>query len=256
MKKKKLLVISILSSLFLFSVLLVIKLSHKVVKSSSLALSFLKADTSSLKSNNGRVNFLLLGISGGDHQGNDLTDTMIFVSLDKKTADLALFSLPRDIWLGSLQAKINSAYHYGEEKEKGGGFKLAKQAVSELVGQPVHYSVLIDFDGFVKIIDLLEGIKIKVDRSFDDYQYPISGKENDDCQGDKEYKCRYEHLHFDAGLQLMDGQTALKFVRSRYAEGEEGTDFARSQRQKKAILALKDKLFSLKIMLNPKKLWT
>ena len=165
-----------------------------------------------------------------------------------------MLAIPRDIWLDSLQAKINTAYHYGEEKKPGGGFVLAKDAVYQVLNQPVHYAVLIDFAGFEKIIDLLGGIKIKVDRAFDDFKYPIAGKENDDCGGDKEYKCRYEHLHFDAGWQEMDGKTALKFVRSRNAEGEEGTDFSRSQRQKKVILAVKDKIFSAQVLLNPKKI--
>ncbi len=98
------------------------------------------------------------------------------------------------------------------------------------------------------------GVDVEVERSFDDFKYPIAGKENDLCNGDKEYKCRYEHLHFDAGLQTMDGETALKYARSRNAEGEEGTDFARSQRQQRLILAIKKKIFTPAIILNPKKL--
>lgn len=252
--------LSLLIVLILFIVLLyfslpfLIKIFNQTIKGPRLAFSLLTANTSSLDSHNNRTNLLILGISGGDHQGNDLTDTMIFVSIDKSSADTVMLSLPRDIWLDSLQAKINTAYHYGEEKRKGGGFVLAKDAVYEVLNQPIHYVLLIDFEGFVKIVDLLEGLEIKVDRSFDDYKYPIAGRENDDCDGDPEYKCRYEHIHFDAGLQHMDGKTALKFVRSRNAEGEEGTDFARSQRQQKVILALKNKVFSYRTLLNPKKI--
>lgn len=223
-------------------------------KGPKLAFSLMTADTSSLDSNNNRTNILLLGVSGGDHEGNDLTDTMIFISIDKNDADTVMLSLPRDVWLDSLQAKINTAYHYGEERKEGGGFVLVKDAVYEVVNQPVHYVVLMDFQGFVQLIDLLDGIEVKVDRSFDDYKYPIAGRENDECGGDLEYKCRYEHLHFDAGLQHMNGQSALKYVRSRNAEGEEGTDFARSQRQKQILLALKDRILSLDVMFNPKKI--
>lgn len=250
----------LLVGLSLFFVLLILflpffkKAVYQFVKGPKLTYSFLTANTSSLESDNNRTNLLILGASGGEHQGSDLTDTMIFVSIDKNTADTVMLSIPRDIWLESLQAKINTAYHYGEEKKPGGGFVLAKDAVLEIFNQPVHYAALIDFDGFVKIIDLLGGLDIKVDKSFDDYQYPIAGRENDDCDGDKDYKCRYQHLHFEAGLQYMDGETALKFIRSRNSEGEEGTDFARSLRQRKAILALKDKIFSYKTLLNPKKI--
>jgi anionic cell wall polymer biosynthesis LytR-Cps2A-Psr (LCP) family protein len=68
------------------------------------------------------------------------------------------------------------------------------------------------------------------------------------------FPCRYEHLHFDAGSQHMDGETALKYVRSRHAFGPEGSDFSRSQRQEKVINAFKDKVFSVGTFLNPLKL--
>ena len=207
-----------------------------------------------LKSTNGRVNFLLLGAGGLDHQGADLTDTIIFFSASLDGQDALMLSLPRDIWITSMRAKLNTAYHYGEEKQVGGGLILAKAAVNEILDQPIHYSFLVDFSGFVKAIDLLGGVEIDVERSFDDYKYPIPGKENDLCDGDPEYQCRYEHLHFEAGPQLMSGEKALKYVRSRYAEGEEGTDFARSERQQRLILALKDKLFSTETFLNPSKI--
>ncbi len=219
-----------------------------------MAYSLLTADTSSLESHNNRVNLLILGIGGEEHEGIDLTDTIIFTSIDKKTADTVMLSLPRDIWIDQAQAKINALYHYGEEKKEGGGFVLVKDAVLQTLNQPVHYAALVDFEGFVKLIDLLGGIEVKVDRAFDDYQYPIPGKENDECNGDPEYKCRYEHISFQAGLQPMDGQSALKFVRSRNAEGEEGTDFARSQRQQKIIKAIAQKIFSYQVLLNPNKL--
>ncbi len=224
------------------------------VNPTTLITSLINADISSLDSYQGRTNFLVLGGGGEGHEAGDLTDTMMFVSLDLKTSDVVLLSIPRDIWLDSLQAKVNSAYHYGEERGNGQGFKLARDSVEEIVGQPIHYSIFLDFEGFVKIVDLLGGVNVKVDRSFDDYKYPIPGKENDECDGDTEYKCRYEHIHFDAGWQEMDGKVALKFIRSRNAEGEEGTDFARSQRQQKIILAIKDKLFSLKTFLNSQKI--
>jgi len=230
------------------------KIINNTIKGPKIAWALITADTSSLDSFNNRTNLLILGISGGDNLGSDLTDTMIFASIDKDTADTVMLSIPRDIWLDSLQAKINTAYYYGEEKKDGGGFVLAKDAVYEVLDQPIHYAILIDFEGFIKMVDLLGGLDIKVDQSFDDFKYPIPGKENDECDGDLEYLCRYQHLHFESGWQHMDGLTALKYVRSRNAQGEEGTDFARSQRQQKAILALKNKIFSLSFLLNPKKI--
>jgi len=83
----------------------------------------------------------------------------------------------------------------------------------------------------------------------DDERYPIPGKEADECGGDPEYLCRYEMIHFDSGLQMMNGVTALKFVRTRNSENlEEGTDLARSIRQQKVLLAIRDKIMSTEII--------
>ena len=111
-----------------------------------------------------------------------------------------------------------------------------------------------DFSGFKKIIDVLSGIEVEVERSFVDEKYPIAGRENDLCDGDPGYKCRYETIAFEKGTQHMDGETALKFVRSRNAEGDEGTDFARAERQQRILSAIKNKALSREIIFSPRKL--
>jgi len=251
----RLLIISGLIGLFFYLLFPWLRrLSRRAFFGPKIAFSLLTADTSSLDFYQNRTNFLILGTGGEEHQRLDLTDTIIFVSVNRESADTVMLSLPRDIWLESLQTKINAVYHYGEKEKEGGGFVLIKDAVYQILNQPIHYVVLVDFQGFIKMIDLLGGISLKVDRSFDDYRYPIPGKERDECGGDPEYRCRYEHLHFEAGRQEMNGETALKFVRSRNAEGEEGTDFARSQRQQKVILALGQKLLSYQFLFSPAKI--
>lgn len=220
------------------------------------------------KTDQNTINFLLLGIGGGKHEGPNLSDTIIFASLNIKDSKVTLISLPRDVWSFDIDSKINTAYAEGETKKKGGGLVLAKSVVSKITGQGIDYAVVIDFSGFVKAVDLMGGLDIEVERSFDDYEYPIEGKEDDPCDNKLEdleklatassqldaFPCRYQHLHFDEGLNHMDGETALKFVRSRHAKGEEGTDFARSQRQEKIIKVFMDKAFSLQIIVNPTKL--
>jgi LCP family protein required for cell wall assembly len=227
----------------------------------------------SLKKTDERVNLLLLGIGGGEHEGPNLSDTIIFVSIDPKLKAVTLVSIPRDLWIPTLSAKINSAYATGQEKGSGEGLKLAKTVVSQVIGEPIDYAVRIDFQGFVKAVDMLGGLDINVDRTLDDYAYPTGGKEDDTCDHTDEeivnltaqiatasateseaFPCRYEHLHFDTGPNHMDGTTALKFVRSRHALGAEGSDFARSNRQEKVIQAFKEKLFSLNTILNPGKM--
>lgn len=216
------------------------------------------------KTDSQTINVILLGIGGGKHEGPNLSDTVIFASLNIKDSKITLVSLPRDMWVTELDGRINTAYAKGEAKRKGSGLILAKSVVSKITGQNINYGLVIDFSGFEKAVDVLGGLEIIVNRAFDDFEYPIEGKENDPCDNKEEdleklatsssqleaFPCRYEHLHFDKGLAHMNGDTALKFVRSRHAKGSEGTDFARSQRQEKVIEALKNKAFSLQI-LNP-----
>jgi LCP family protein required for cell wall assembly len=156
---------------------------------------------------------------------------------------MTLISLPRDIWIPEIRAKINSAYYWGKQKEVG-GITYVKPLVEEIIGQPVEYGVVIDFSGFKEIIDILGGIDVNVERSFVDEEFPIPGRENDLCDGDKTFKCRYQTISFEKGLQHMDGTTALNFVRSRHAKGDEGTDFARDARQQKVIIAIKEKMLT------------
>jgi LCP family protein required for cell wall assembly len=202
----------------------------------------------------GRTNILLLGVAGGNHSGRDLTDTIIFVSIDLKTADVLMVSLPRDIWSPTLQDKINSAYHYGETKKQGGGLVLAKSIAEEILGQPIHYAVVVDFEGFKDAVDTVGGLKVNVKEPFVDKKFPIQGKEDDKCDGDPDFGCRYETISFKKGVQIMDGKTALKYVRSRNAQGRQGTDFARSQRQQQVLFAFREKATSLGILANPLKL--
>lgn len=198
-----------------------------------------------------RTNIALFGIAGGSHDGATLTDSIMVVSIDFTKKDVLFVSIPRDIYLESLKDKINSAYAYGEAQKKGSGLLLAKTSVEEIIGQPVYYAVLINFSGFKKLIDFVNGIDIHVETAFEDKEYPIEGKENDTCHGDSTFACRYETVTFEKGMQHMNGTTALKYVRSRHAIGDEGTDFARSKRQQEVLSALKEKLLHSISILNP-----
>jgi len=218
-----------------------------------------------LSNTNGRINILLLGIGGGNHDGPNLTDTIILASIDSKNNKISLLSIPRDLWIPELGGKINTAYANGQAKQAGDGLVLAKAAIEKVTGQQINYGVRLDFNGFVKIVNLVGGLDINVDRTFDDYEYPIDGKENDNCGHSPDeiaklassssqlttFPCRYMHIHFNAGLMHMDGATALIYVRSRHALGVEGSDFARSRREEKVIAALKSKILSVQTLINP-----
>jgi LCP family protein required for cell wall assembly len=210
-------------------------------------------------------NVLLMGIGGGNHDGPNLTDTIILANIRPSKNQVNLISIPRDLWVPDLQAKINEAYSDGQDQGK--GILMARATMEKVTGAQIDYVVVLDFDGFSKLVDDLGGIDVNVVRTFDDYAYPIAGKEDDLCGHTSEevpliatseaeldaFPCRYEHLHFDKGETHMNGTTALKYVRSRHALGVEGTDFARSARQELAIKAIREKALSLNILFNPVK---
>jgi len=247
-----------------------------------------------LHSSDGKVNILFLGIAGGTHAGSNLTDTIMVASYNLKTNQLYLISIPRDLWLPDLRTKANAVYEIGQSQNNGLG--LTKTIMGNIIGIPIHYGLRIDFRGFVQAVDTLGGIDIVVDKSFDDYNYPIEGKEDDLCgysekemdfseeeakklnidpgkrkvfvapdgniatdsasedQGAKYFTCRYEHIGFKEGATHMDGDSALKFVRSRHGTNGEGSDFARSHRQEKVLQALRNKVLSLETIFDPAKI--
>jgi len=172
----------------------------------------------------------------------------------------------------TVKRKVNEAYAIGisdrqyPNKEvrftgEAGGGEMAKVVIEKVVGFKIDYFATLDFDGFVKIVDLLGGINVNVEKTFDDPRYPIEEKMNDSCEkseeeiealtatmsGEKleeEFSCRYEELHFDRGFQLMDGETALKFARSRHSPTD-GGDFNRGARQRLVVEAIKDRVINL-----------
>lgn len=223
-------------------------------------------------------NILLVGYGGKNHDGAYLTDTMMVAHLDLKQKKVLLVSLPRDIWVEvptrtneGFHAKINSVYQMGlfqkkypaiDTKYSGelGAASLLKETVEKVTGLPIDNYVAIDFDGFKRAVDLLGGVDVDVETTFDDYEYPVDGKETDTCGKTPEefielekiatqsptlaFPCRYEHLHFDAGLTHMDGATALKYVRSRHSL-QDGTDFGRAARQQRFLQASRDKVLNI-----------
>lgn len=246
----------------------------QVVKVAPLVYQYFFTKEITLKqTTNHHINLLLLGIGGGNHEGPNLTDSIIFASIDPNKNAATLVSLPRDLWVPELDSKINAAYADGEDKGKGKGLLLASAMVSKILGQQIDYAVRIDFSGFIKAVDLIGGVDVSVERTLDDYAYPIEGKEDDSCGLTEDqlkdfsaqvatgsatelesYPCRYKHLHVDAGMQHMNGQLALEFVRSRHAVGVEGSDFSRSRRQAKVLSAFRQKVLSPQTLLNPVKL--
>lgn len=197
-----------------------------------------------------RINILLLGVGGDGHEGGQLADTIILLSLKPSTKEVALVSLPRDMAvpsnLSSSWRKINSINAIAEARNTGSGGKVSIENLSQLLNLEIPYYVRLDFAGFVNIIDELGGIEVNVENTLSDRLYPIEGEEDN-----PDYYARFKHLYIEKGLQEMSGSLALKYVRSRHASGIEGSDFARARRQQIVLEALKKRLLSLDMLLKP-----
>ena len=178
------------------------------------------------------VNILLLGIDQRPNEkGYFRTDTMILLHINPKTGDVGMISFPRDLWVevpGYWETRINSAHVIGDAKGyPGGGPALAKKTVENLIGQPVHYYVRINFEGFRKLLEEIGCIEIDVPKLIDDPTFP------DDNYG-------YDPLYIEPGHYCMDAELALKYARTRHVD----SDFGRMERQQQVILAIKDKVLS------------
>lgn len=186
----------------------------------------------------GRINVLLLGRANTFKGGKDLTDTIILASINTVDYRLGLFSIPRDLLVthNDRTVKINSLYTYG--LRDGVGTRYLTDTVTTITGEPVHYYVLMDFEGFTKIIDILGGINVDVPHHIKDTRYPGPGYS-------------YETFEIQPGLQYLDGATALKYARTRHdSEG----DFGRARRQQQVMQAARNKAFSLGTIVNPMKI--
>jgi polyisoprenyl-teichoic acid--peptidoglycan teichoic acid transferase len=190
-----------------------------------------------------RTNFLLLGMGGEEHDGGELTDTILIASYHYEFNTLSMLSIPRDFWVeaeNGVGMRINKIYEY--EKERLGDSEAALENISEIASDiasaPIHYYAKIDFAGFTDLIDALDGVKILVEESIDDPYYPCKDLLN---------FCPFE---IAAGVQTMDGETALQFARSRKTT----SDFDRAARQQQVIEAIREKAFEKDLLTNPKKL--
>jgi len=219
---------------------------------------------SDYKKDPNRIDVLILGIRGeGDPNGGLLADMIMVLSYKKDTGKLALISIPRDLYVDipglGRKERLNFAYAYGEEKQyNGGGLRLSKRIVSNIIGLDINYAVSIDFEAFREIVDILGGVTIYRDKPFvEDMQWQGEGVEGSPFWYKKTIKDSTTGkekeiwaLHIPAGQSTLDGQAALYYVRSRFTT----SDFDRSKRQQEVLLALKDKVFSLNVLANPLKI--
>lgn len=180
------------------------------------------------------INIVLLGSDRRGSSGPWRTDTIILVSIDRWNRTVGLLSIPRDLWVYMPEVgygRINTADFFGDlHKVRGGGTALVKRTIEYNLGFPVHRYARIDFGGFVKIVDALGGLDIDVDCAIND---------------------PYTKTYFKAGVQHMNGTTALMYARSRYSTN----DFDRSRRQQKVLQAIWKKVLERGLIPSLPILW-
>jgi len=176
-----------------------------------------------------RTNILVLGLDRRPGQGYvTRSDTLILATVYPPGPRAALLSIPRDLYveIPTYGAnRINTAHFWGENETEGSGPALAMQTVAQNFGVPVHHYVRLDFDTFRAIVDSVGGVDVIVEKPIVDDAYPTN-----------DYGVI--HIEIPAGPQHMDGETALRYARSRHGS----SDFDRARRQQQILLALAHRL--------------
>ncbi len=201
-----------------------------------------------------RINLVLYGYGGTQHSGAFLTDSIMVVSIQpiaNHPPQVAEISIPRDWYVPiplkngrSIEERINFAYAAGMMGEGpqppsavDAGAAVADPVIQHLLGIGITYFIGVDFNAFEQAVNAVGGVNINVPAAFTDYQYPAG-----ECDLGN---CGYKTVRFHAGLQHMNGATALIYSRSRHGNNGQGSDFARSRRQQQIIVALKAQIESV-----------
>lgn len=157
-------------------------------------------------------------------ENQKLTDTIMLAVVDTEKEKVSLISIPRDLYFEGR--KINEYYEFY-------GINKIYSIVEKITGIQPDKHIVFNFKSFTDLVDSLGGVDIEVDKKIVDNSYPTSDK-------------KYKMVSFDVGLQKMDGERALEYARSRKST----SDFDRSERQQKIIIALKEKLKSEGVLTN------
>jgi LCP family protein required for cell wall assembly len=197
----------------------------------------------------GYKNFLVLGVDTLETRGSStpLTDSIMLASINLQTGAVVTLPLPRDLWSEAYQTKINALYTYGLERYPESPQKFSKEVISELTDIDIHHTLVVSMEAVAEVIDLVGGVEIDVKQEFIDEEFP---RTDVDVTIETNRDNLYETIEFKTGLQTMDGQTALKYMRSRHGNNDQNTDGARSNRQQDVIQALVKKTIDKETLLN------
>ena len=191
---------------------------------------------------NGRTNILAFGTSGynmegdegdGTHDGAQLTDSIMMISLNQETGDIAMLSLPRDLKASptcTATGKINEVYWcnnmHGDDEEAGATALMTE--VGNILGVDFQYYAHLNWGSLVQIVDTLGGIKVTLDENIND--------------------AWWTGAVYEAGVEYtLNGEEALGLARARH--GTSGGDFSRGASQQKILIGIKDAVFEKNLSL-------
>lgn len=183
----------------------------------------------------GRTNILIFGTSGydmqgsegdGAHDGAQLTDSIMILSIDQKSKDVAMVSVPRDLKTDTCFAdKINELYYCEnlDGNNENNGANALRDRISSILGIEVQYYVHINWMSLIQIVDAIGGVDVTVDEDIDD---------------------DWTKTYIKAGVPVhLNGEQALGLARARH--GTAHGDFTRGESQQKILIAIKEKISNM-----------
>lgn len=177
------------------------------------------------------MDILILGLDARPGEGfATRTDSIILLGVDPGRVRVSMLSIPRDLFIdvpGYGLQRINTVNAIGEQAQPGSGPALLSSGIEQDFGIGVDRYIRLNFDGFVQLVDAVGGITIEVERTIVDNAYPLPDGST-------------TSIRFDPGMQVMDGETALIYARTRHSDD----DYARAGRQQQVIMALSRKLIN------------
>ncbi|MEO6761414.1 MAG: LCP family protein [Candidatus Saccharimonadales bacterium] len=202
---------------------------------------------SPLKNQDGRVNVLVAGNSADDlgHDGAQLTDSIMVLSIDTRNNNAFMLSVPRDLWVnipGYGHSKINAAF-------VDGGMDLLQQVIESKLDLTINYQVLVNYSAFQDLVDAIGGITMNIESSDPRGIYdPSLDYTSRNCCSLAKYP---------NGNVTLDGKQALNLARARGdAYGSYGfpqADFDRTEHQRQMLMAIKTKASQTSVIANPLK---
>ncbi len=185
---------------------------------------------------NGRTNILVYGTSGynmsgetsggAKHDGSQLTDSIMVVSIDQETGDMAMVSLPRDLKAGytcTATGKVNEVYWCAmlNSTDEADGARALQAKIAEILGIDTQYYVHMNWGALVSIVDTLGGVTVTLDEDINDRNWTGA-------------------VYRAGETVTLNGEQALGLARARH--GTAYGDFTRGNSQQKILIGIKNKV--------------